>query len=291
MDVDVLVAGVPHSLTDDVVCNLLEQAGIGLPPLHRLSERGPQQHGDSDQGFRLDPRVISLLLRLEPPNIIDKRDALLTYFTPRDDALTLRWTRDDAEVRSLDCHYIARLTLATKSSSRFLMKVPAQFKSSDNPSFYDPVGVHVVFAIAGGGDAWAVPMAIPWPIGSSAIDSMQPVAYVGTWRTYPVITVSGPLNSCIITNLDTDEKLDFTGLNLPVAEQRVIDLRYARKTVVDELGADALPDLTTDSDLTTWHLAAAPDAPGGVNDVRVTGTAATANTDVRIEYLNRYISL
>jgi len=31
MDVDVLVAGVPHSLTDDVVCNLLEQAGIGLP--------------------------------------------------------------------------------------------------------------------------------------------------------------------------------------------------------------------------------------------------------------------
>ncbi len=291
MDLDVIVAGVTYALSDDVVCNLLEQDGVGLPPLHRLSARGPQQHGESDQGFRLDPRIITMMFRLVQPNMLTKRDTLLAYFKPRDTALTLKWTRDDASVRQLDCHYVSRLSLSSAAAGRYLLKVPAQFKSADNPSFYDPTQVHVVFAIAGGGEAWVVPWPIPWPIGSSAIDATQPVNYPGTWRSYPVITITGPINSCIVTNLDTDEKLDFTGLNLPGAEQRIVDLRYGRKTVVDELGADAMADLTTDSDLATWHLAEAPDAPGGVNNVRVTGTAATEDTDVTIEFLIRYISI
>ncbi len=291
MDLDVIVAGVTYALSDDVVCNLLEQDGVGLPPLHRLSARGPQQHGESDQGFRLDPRIITMLFRLVQPDMLTKRDTLLAYFKPRDTALTLKWTRDDASIRQLDCHYVSRLSLSSAAAGRFLLKVPAQFKSSDNPSFYDPTLAHVVFGLAGGGDEWEIPLAIPWEIGASSINTTQPVAYVGTWRSYPVITITGPLNGCIITNLDTDEKISFAGLNLPAAEQRIVDLRYGRKTVVDELGADAMTDVTTDSDLASWHLAEAPDAPGGVNGIKVTGTAATADTAVSIEYLNRYISL
>ena len=295
MQLYVIVAGVVHSLTDDVTCNLLEQAGIGLPPLHRIADRGPQQHGDSDRGFRLDPRIITLILRLWEPDMLVKRDALMAYFKPRDTHISLRWVRDDAQVRQLDCNYIQQMELITDASSRYLMKVPAQFKSagplSDNAAFYDPTLVAVVFAIAAGVEEWDIPWVIPWSIGASVLDVSQPIAYVGTWRAYPLITVTGPVDDLVILNDATGEKLDFTGLSLAAGEQRIVDLRYGQKTVVDELGADAFDDLTSDSDVATWHIAEAPDAPGGVNVIDVSGTAAAAGTKVTMQFLTRYISL
>lgn len=291
MDLDVIIAGLIYSLTDDVVCNLLSQDGIGISPLHRLSERGPQQHGDSDQGFRLDPRIVSLILRVEEPNMLAKRDTLMGYFKPRDTALILKWTRDDAEVRQLDCHYTARLGLSTNFTSRYLMKLPIQLKSAGNPAFYDPELVVVVFVMGGGGETMDIPLVVPWKIGASGIDVTTPVTYEGTWRAYPLIIVDGPITSCVITNLGTGEKLDFLGVTVANGEQRVIDLQYARKTVVDELGADCIADLTTDSDLSTWHIQEAPDAPGGINSIQVTGTGASGATAVAIRFYTRYISL
>jgi hypothetical protein len=295
MTLDVIVAGIAHSLTDLVTCRLIEQDGIGMPPLHRITERGPQQHGESDMGFRLDPRIVTLVLGLDsdgidPTVMLGKRDSIMSWFKARDTALQLRWTRDDAQVRQLDCHYVAQLGLSTKAASRYWLKVPAQFKAHD-PTFYDPALVAVVFAIAAGADEMVIPLPIPWPIGVSVLDVTEPVAYVGTWRTYPVITVSGPVDDCVITNLATSEKLDFTGLSLAVGKQRIIDLRYARKTVVDETGADAYADLTSDSDAATWHLAEDPDALGGINPIHVTGTAVAASTAVTMQFYTRYISL
>jgi len=220
-----------------------------------------------------------------------KRDALMGYFKPRDDHLILKWTRDDAEVRQLDCHYVAQLGLSTDAASRYLMKVPAQFKSAGNPAFYDPVLVSVVFVMAAGGQTMDIPLVVPWQVGSSSINTTKDIIYVGTWKAYPYLIVTGPITSCVITNLVTNEKLDFAGVAIGVGEQRLIDLRYAKKTVLDELGNDKIADLTTDSDLATWHLAEAPDAPGGVNTIRVTGTAATGATKVDIQFLTRYISL
>jgi len=224
-----------------------------------------------------------------------KRDALMAWFKPRNTALSLRWTRDDAEVRQLDVHYIDQMQLTTESASRYLMKVPAQFKSggslSDNAAFYDPTWVSILFALGGGGDEMEIPLEIPWEIGASVLDMTQPVAYVGTWRAYPLITVTGPIDDCVVTNNATTEKLDFTGLSMGAGEQRIIDLRYGQKTVMDELGADAFSDLTSDSDAATWHIAEAPDAPGGINSIHVTGTAINAATAITIQYLTRYISL
>ena len=32
----------------------------GMAPLHRITQRGPFQNGDTDVDFRLDPRIINL---------------------------------------------------------------------------------------------------------------------------------------------------------------------------------------------------------------------------------------
>ena len=40
----------------------LGDQGFGLAPLHRITTRGPLQHGDSDIDFRLDPRILQIPL-------------------------------------------------------------------------------------------------------------------------------------------------------------------------------------------------------------------------------------
>ena len=290
LGLDIIVAGIEYSLSDGVTCKLIEQDGVGLPPLHRIAERGPQQDGESDRGFRLDPRVVSLVLKVEGDTMYIKRDALAGWMKPRNAAVALKWVRDDGAVRQLDAHYIEQLTLPSNVASRYFMKVPAQFKAAD-PTFYDPTLVHVGFAISLGAEEFAVPLVIPWSIGAAVLDSTTAVTYLGTWKTYPIITVDGPVDDLIITNQTTGDILDFTGDSVAVAKQRIIDLRYGHKTIVDETGANKIAMLTAASDISTWHLAAAPDALGGVNSINVTGDSGSAATAVRIDYYTRYISL
>jgi hypothetical protein len=95
----------------------------------------------------------------------------------------------------------------------------------------------------------------------------------------------------VITNQTTDEKLDFTGITISAGDYYDIDLRYGRKTAVDSNGDSVLDELTNDSDLATWHIAAAPEAPGGANSIHVSGTAITTATKVDIAWLNRHIGI
>jgi hypothetical protein len=287
---DVLVAGVAHSLNDGVTSVLIEQDGIGMTPVHRVVERGPQQHGESDRGFRLDPRVVQLVLGVQGDNLYAKRDLLAQWFKPTNNAISLRWTREDAAVRQLDCYYLDSMGLGSNVKSRYWLKVPAQFKAED-PTFYDPALVQSAFGIALGGDEMVIPLVIPWEVGTSVLDSTTTIAYPGTWRTYPVLVITGPVDDLVITNNATGEKLDWTGADIGAGTTRTVDLRYGHKTVVDGGGVDKAAELTTDSDMATWHIADAPDAPGGNNSIHVTGANGTAATRIIIQYYKRYVSL
>lgn len=290
MNIDVITAGVPHSISDGVTCTVIEAQGLGMMPLHRLSERGPQQHGESDRGWRGDSRIVMFKLFVAPPDLEAKRDSLAQWFIPRNVPLSLRFVRGDGQVRQLDGHYLSDMDWPIDPAYRYSSMFPVRVRC-DPPAFYDPAGVAAVFALAAGGEEWEIPWEIPWKIGASTLDVSTPVTYPGTHPSYPVITVDGPINDLVITNNATGEKLDFTGDSVAVGEQRVIDLRYGNKTVVDELGADCIALLTTDSDLATWHLAPHPDAPGGINSIQVTGSACAASTRVAIQFFVWYVSL
>lgn len=289
MNLDIIQAGVRYSLSDGALCYLLSQDGVGLPYPARISEKGPQQDGDSDRGFLYDPRFVSFVFRLDPPNIWTKRDALLGYFKPRKTAFQLCWTRDDGGVRQLDCHALPP-SLATDTRARYLLRVPMQVKAND-PIFYDPTTVSVVLGLAAGGDEMEVPLEIPWKVGASVILGSFVVNYPGTYKTFPVIVIHGPIEDCVLTNSATGEKLDFTGTTIIAGDYYTIDLRYARKTVTSAAGVNKIADLTSDSDLATWHIEAAPDAPGGVNPIAMTGLGASAGTQVTMQYHTRYVSL
>jgi hypothetical protein len=60
---------------------------------------------------------------------------------------------------------------------------------------------------------------------------------------------------------------------------------------VASVQGDVTALLSEDSDIAYWHLAANPEAPGGVNDIQVEiVSAVTTDTKVEISYYERFMN-
>jgi hypothetical protein len=289
----IVIGGLAHSLDDDIVCYVTGRDGLGEAPLHRLEERGPGQHGASDVGFRLDPRTVTLALDIVGDTGADlqaRRNALLGWLRPTNAPRILRFVLDDGTTRQLDVHSRGLLTLPTAARRGHVIQAAAQFRAPD-PTFYDPVAQVATFALGGGGTGMPVPLLVPLTVGASAISESRTILYTGSWRALPVVRITGPIQDCVVTNQSTGETLDLTGVTIAEGDWYEIDLRYGRKTVVDAAGANRIADLTEDSDLATWHLAADDEVPDGVNAITVTGSGLDAGTRIDITYQPRYTGI
>lgn len=290
-DISVIVGGVETYLSSETPWWVESIEAAGQPPGHLIETRGPQQHGATVEGYRLDPREIELVLGWQSDGLSDTiRSALVKLFARRDTANALRVYRDGGQVRQIDWHLQAGPLLGRRGRDVNLQKAAIVLRCPD-PAWYDPEQRFVNFGLAGGGDAFVVPMVVPTGVGASTLDQSVLIAYAGDVDSYPVITITGPIEDARIENTATGDVLDFDGVTIGVSETRVIDLRYGRKTVVDELGANALPDLTDDSDLATWRLVPDPDVAGGNNSIRVTGLGVTAATQIVMRYYDRYLGV
>lgn len=293
MNLSVIVGGTEYSLDDGTWVVLTAFDGWGMAPQHRLNERGPMQHGESDVGYRLDPRFGVLVFRVNETTLAGMwvaRRGLIGLFAPQSNPV-LKWVLDGGAERRIACHYAGDMGMAWEQRAWAAQQVTVRLKAPD-PTFYDPTAVAVTFALGGGSDAFEIPLPIPWPIGVSTLDVTKTITYMGDWLTYPhLLRIKGPITDACITNLTTGEILDFDGYTIADADYYDLDLRYGYKTVVDSTGTNKIEELTEDSDLATWHLAAAPEAPGGQNDINVTGSAVNANTEVYLQYYKRYLGI
>lgn len=106
--VQAIYSGGTVSLTDKSPYGLLSAKGMAGAPVRRVTSRGPAQDGDSDLGYRLQPREIELEIGFFATTdaILDAyRDTLMAAFKPLSATpVYLRVTRDDGEVRQLDCY-------------------------------------------------------------------------------------------------------------------------------------------------------------------------------------------
>ena len=290
---ELIRGGTMLDISDGVNYKFMDADGLGMSPLHRLTERGPLQHGDTDRGYRLDPRqvqLITLIMGTSEVDYYDKREALLGYLSPLG-VTNLRVTQGDGTVRQLDCYCVSGPYYSTRDGWLNYHRAGFTLKAND-PSLYDPDGEGVTFDLGGGSDSgMLVPTAVPFKVGSSTLDVDKTIDYVGSFHSFPhKIRITGPITGAVITNVTTGEKLDFTGKTIAGADYYDIDLRYGYKTVKDKIGTDKINDLTKDSDLSAWHIEAARDGSGvKVNEINVAGTAVTSSTSVAISWLNRYL--
>lgn len=288
------IGGVTYTLHD--VSGQLQwvgEDGWGMSPVRRITDRGPLQHGDSDIDFRLEPRI-GMLKLLAPASDLaghwNIRSTLLQIFRPSNTAIQLLWGLDNGAQRQIDGHYVGDLSFGSDARMGFNQTAVVQLRAAD-PTFYDPNLQAVVYGVGGGTGAWSFPLSFPGSFGGSTVNQTRTIAYAGTWRTYPIVIIGGPITSPVVINLTTGDKLDFTGITINTGDHYTINCRPGVKTVVNDAGTNKIADLSDDSDLQTFSLEANPEAAGGLNDVKVTGTGANATTEVYLQYYTRYVGI
>ncbi len=285
------------SLSDESLCWVESWDEVGMAPVDRITEQGPQQHGDTDIDFRLRPRLFSLTLGVQGVGatellaLVDlktRRSRLLNIFKPRLNPLKLRWNFDDGAVRQIDCHYSGEMKMGIGARYGLYQQAPIILRAPD-PLFYDPTMQAVTYNLGGGSGGFAVPTPVPTAIGASTIDQTRIIGYLGDFLENPIVLVRGPITAAIVRSSTTGEELAFTGYTIAAGVTVTIDTRYGVKTVIDSNGVSRIDKLTDDSDLATFHLAADPDAPLGDNSIRVTGSGVTTATEIFLQYYNRYV--
>lgn len=310
MTVVASVAGLRYPLNNVRGWLLDVYDGLGLTETRRLAQRGVIQDGDTDLGWRREPRFLALGWAIQGcsgRDWWDMRQEIQTIWRPRyNEPVVLTYYLPNGDVRAADTYMEGEVDF--KSADRQDGKtgrIVVVAKASD-PRLYDPTLYTLEFNLLATAGGLPIPFTIPIPIGADTIDASQTLIYAFgdplASVEYPLIYIFGPITNPIIENLTTDEKIDLSangGLVLGTSDFVVIDLsgkpRFDAKTIRDQDGNSMAQYLSTDSDLGTWHLSykgeKLPDDtfnPTGANVIRVRGTGANLNTRVLLRYYHRY---
>jgi len=296
LKLELLRAGRRYDLTNAADYVLQAFDNLALPPVTNLTERGPYQVGVTRTGTIVHGRTIPITVHAtgcSEQDYWERRAELVEALAPYDGTLALRLRRDGFVTRQLDVVYDGNLTLASAGRRQFGQLAAFSLLAPD-PIWYDPAIVSLTFALSGGGAPFTVPTPVETFIGGSILDEVQIFTYAGAWPSAPVIRVYGPIDDCIIDNLTTGETLDFSesvlgsvvGVSLAAGEWLEVDC--GAHTVADQDGVNRVAWLSEGSDLATFHIAADPEAAGGVNALRVRGENVDASTHIDVTYYRRY---
>jgi hypothetical protein len=290
--VEWIVNNTAYNLGDGTLVWREGDTGLGMAPLHHITERGPQQDGVTYRGMRLDPRVFMLLLGMSGASqtaLYTLRQTLEEIFAPADSGTAgiMRWTLDSGAVRQLDCVYSGRLDFTSADRSGFTYRAVAEF-IAHNPTFYDPTVVTKTTALYSG---MSIPLAVPIAIGSSNNTGTINANYAGTWKALPYLKITGPVTSPLIRNINTDKVLDFTGTTIAAGDYYEIDCAYGVKSVKDKNGDYQGGKLIEPSHLSTFAIASKRDVANGINTIQVNGSSTSAATLLTVQYYTRYVGI
>jgi hypothetical protein len=279
---------------------LTSESGNGMADIEYRTTRGPFQDGESLVDFKLTTRLIQYASRVQTKN----RSA---FWTKRARMLdTIRPNRQN--INSLQHGKLTKiLSNGDKRALNVLVAAGPSFQSDNkdwdmwgsnevirfvahDPLWFDPDVVSVSFSAAIPSNL-VFPITFPITFGASLLDDVENVVYAGTWKTFPIIEITGPLGNLILTNNATGEIIELL-YNIPAGRVVTINLAYGLKSVVDDLGVSLEGTVTPESDKATWHLATEPEAVDGINEIRVQGASIVPGTTaVVLRYYTRYIGI
>lgn len=289
--------GVQYPLHAPGVRLTIQQDGTGMPPIEYLTQRGPYQDGETLINVHLRPRIIEILLRFDACNRDDywrNRLDILTHISPRRQALntlvtgSLRQVTSTAEFRDIDCLVQEGPSFrphdrgvwdewAFTDIVRFIAFNPLYYNPAQQSLAYGPLTGQLVFPIT-------------FPISFTSNQVQSNVTYLGNWPEFPIIEITGPITRPVITNITTGEVIDLN-MEILTGETVTIDLTYGQKTVTRNDGTNLIGFVTSDSDLTSFHLEPHPGATNGVNLIDITSNGGGGGTTIVMRWYNRYLGL
>jgi len=263
--------------------------GAGVPPVKRIQQRIPAQHGTSDQGYRIDERKLTLALYMEARQADEAAvaalyDQLAYIFSPTETALKLRITRLDSAVRQIDCYVDGLFDFPQSDRLGGSVKLLVPLYAPE-PSFYNPTQRTQTASI------------------NAASTTVNLDVSGTTYADFPIIDVTGPASSLRIaaTYANIDLRLQTA---IPSGETFRFDLRRGYKTVqrtsdsanrmsyVNPTYLDALDSLKILSakELSNYKILAGGSATN-LMDFTITCSGTNASSQVVFYWYDRYLSL
>jgi hypothetical protein len=291
--------GVAYDITEAYGFRLHGVDGLGMPEVELQVERHAQLDGEVFLDGRLRKRVITItfdLVKDSENELWTERRRLLEFLKDLAEGFKLECTEPRGFVYQLDLRY-AGMYSAPRTREMIHRQQRAVIQAvAHNPLWYNPVRQLWAFVVGGGVGTWGWESdGLGFPAGwgaSVAPGTPQSKDYGGTWKDYPVIELSGPMTDIVITNYTTGEELEFLpGYTLDEGDTIEINLTPTFKTVEHSTDGNIIDQLTEESDIGSWHIAAHPEAPGGINSIAVAFTAGNHNSKVYIRYYERYIGI
>lgn len=280
---------------DTSVLALISYGNWGAPPTTFITRRGYKQDGVNELSFQLDPREIPLEIWRAPAcdrqTYWDNRAELLNWLRPnRNGPLTLTIRTPNGDLRSITVRANPGPGFPPAAqNNNFALDMPIEVIAF-SPLWYDSAATVLVMS-ASAQTNLVFPITFPISFGTAFQQfSSGLITYTGTWVEYPIITLTGPYSSAIITNEATGVSI-FMSVPIGAGEQRIIDLTPGAQSITDANGANRFSDLGPASNLVNFNLRPAPEVPGGVQTITITMPGGDANSAATLTYRQRYFGI
>lgn len=278
---------------------ILEATGLAMPPLEHRTVQSPFQHGASYLGFSLQPRVVQFAIhgrgctRME---MWELRQEFINLLNPLVGTLRIRAEFPDGNVYELhDVVYDSQFDVGTDGQPEPRVQQFGIRMIAYDPVWYSwpqrsaPETLVLEESLIFGNTS---PATSRFPIVFDATTLRQEfdITVRGNWNAFPDIILSGPMADPLVENLTTGEKLELDYFIGPT-EIVTISTRFGQKSVTNDDGDNLIGYLTTDSDLSTFHLSPDPIVEDGVNEMRIYSESVGDNTDLEIRWFDRLLGI
>lgn len=275
---------------------LLAYGNLGASPTQFITRRGYRQNGATEVDFLLQPRTITVELWHSPAcdrqTYWDTRQELHNFLRPnRNGPLTFTLQTPDGEERSITVRADPGLVFPSQNNNNnWNIQEQMDFVAYD-PTFFD--SAQTVMALSSITQTQLIfPITFPITFGTSDVFlTTGTITYLGTWKTYPLITLTGPYTRANIQHVGLGINISLSTAILQ-GETRIIDLTPGAQSIVDGSGVNKFSDLGTGSDLVDFAIYPDPEVAGGLQTITaqlVDGVAGISTAS--IAYYDRYFGL
>lgn len=275
---------------------LVSYGDFGAPPVNFITRRGYKQDGETFLDYTYGRRTVSLEINFNVTDDTsrtaywDVRAGLHNLLRHnRGGVMTYTLLRADGTKRALKVLPNPGMTLPA-SPDNWELREPVQFVAF-NPTWFDPDTTDLTMSGAVGANL-VFPIIFPILFGpSGVVFTSGSITYVGTYRSYPTFTLTGPYDWVNIENQATTVSI---GLSVPIGanETRVITLEPGSLSIVDGSGANKFAELAPNSDLINFNIRPDPLVADGIQEITVQMQGGSAGVSgAQLSYNTRYLAI
>lgn len=257
----------------DADIKLLAYGNLGAPPTQFITRRGYKQNGQTEVDFLLNSRSITVELwhsaTADRQTYWDNRKALHDFLRPnRNGPLTFTIRTPNDNLRGIVVRADPGMVFpAQPQNNNWALQEQFDFIAFD-PTFFNAAQVENVLT-ASSQLQLIFPITFPITFGTSdEYFSTGVITYEGTWKSYPIITLTGPYTRAVITNQETGVVI-FMSVAIIAGEQRIINLTPGEQSITDAAGNNKFSDLGVGTNLIDFALLPDPEVTNGQQEITI----------------------